>query len=185
MCNHLVLKFPVNFKLHSVDKITIANEVDADHVKNFYDRSYLKEIITDILKHKHVLLFVISNFFALEGWILSVAFSLKCVFLHPSPPFTPSEVNPLTKSAAMKFLKTLRPELYYQSERVETVTIVKAISWVDYSCWLWPLLVDSQENDNFIKSMFTLASYHGYITSQSQSSETYFMDGKVMETVTQ
>ena len=158
ICSYLLQQYSNQLHLHFIEKGVLVPDSKFNRTSsaNFYDNSYIIEILQLLLvERKLKISLVISNLFALESWIVSVAFQSRCLIIHPTPPFTKLDQHHSVKANALTLLKTIRPQLYCSS-------CSNSISWEDYVLWLWPLLVDSDENMETIRRIFSIAQTHGF-----------------------
>eukprot|EP01035_Chromulina_nebulosa_P027343 gene27343-35957_t len=161
ICSYLLQQYSDQLHLHFIDKGVLIHDSKCNRTSNvcFYDNTYIIEILQVLLVERNVKIsLVISNLFALESWIVSVAFQSRCLIIHPTPPFTESGQHHSVKANALTSLKTIRPQLYSSSSSIGG----DSISWEDYALWLWPLLVDSDENRETIRKIFSIAQAHGF-----------------------
>jgi hypothetical protein len=158
--NYLLQQYSDQLHLHFIDKGFLIHDSECNRTSNcFYDNTYIIEILQLLIVERKVKIrFVISNLFALESWIVSVAFQSRYLIIHPTPPFTESDQHHSVKANALTLLKTIRPQLYSSSPSIG----YDSITWEDYVLWLWPLLVDSDENRETIRKIFSIAQAHGF-----------------------
>ena len=155
ICSYLLRQYSNQLHVHFIDKgVIVANDSAAS--ADFYNSSYIIDTLLLLLQRKLKIGYVISNLFALESWIVSVAFRSRCLIIHPTTPFTSLEQCHAVKASALTLLKTIRPQLYSSKSSNDN------ISWEDYALWLWPLLVDSDENKETIRKIFSIAEAYGF-----------------------
>lgn len=155
LCDRLVQKFPLSFSVDLIEKGTILTNDDINS-GDFYDTSPLIQKIKSLLDCGNQIFYMITNLFAMEAWVMSIALNICCTVIHPTPSFeTPLIAS--VKHDALNFLKSIAPNLF-SSNSLSNVT------WHDYSLWLWPWLIDSDLNKQTIRHIYAIADAYSNTT---------------------
>ncbi len=132
-----------NLIMHYIDTPCLAfDEADSFEEIQFYSKSYFRTLLKRLASMNCNIKSIITNLFALEGWILSFTFGCRCIIVHPCKPHP---IDPPNKEEIKHIMKRTRPHHYSvicAGLNSSDITIINtAVSWEDYAEWLWPSVV--------------------------------------------